>query len=187
MNSHRTKKKKDVGVEVEYSGGLTYPALCVSCNEKVTDKKIPFTMYNAFYTRKLILNFPVCEECYQAKKDYINVRPVIIVGAIIFVLSLFTLFNQPDYLPFSSAVHLIAGLVWLAILVGYVLYMILKAKRTNTGEVKTRRDNLMNAVKGVKFQYVRKTHKKILDLTFTNEAFAKEFMKLNKGKWSRRN
>lgn len=181
MAAKRKSKNNDVRVEVEYSGKLRYPDLCVSCNQKVVDKTIPFTMFNTLYTRKIILNFPVCEDCYQAKKEYVNLLPIIIIGSVIFALSIFTIVNQPDYIPFSPAVHIGAGLVWLAIIVGYVLLMVRKAKKKNTGEVKKRYESLLKAVRGIKFQYSRKTHKKILVLGFKNESFAKEFKRMNQG------
>ncbi|MBG0787515.1 MAG: hypothetical protein H0S79_20695 [Anaerolineaceae bacterium] len=180
------KSNKYVDVEVEYSGGLRYPGLCVSCNQKAVDKKIPFTMYNKFYTRKIILNFPVCEDCYQAKGSYVNVVPVIAIGSIVFILSLFTIINQPEYVPFSPTIHLIAGLVWLAIIVGYVLLMIKKAKEKNSEDVKSRYQNLIKAVKGLQFQVSRKTKKKKLVLGFTNATFAKEFKKINQGKFAKK-
>ena len=181
------KSNKYLDVEVEYSGGLRYPGLCVSCNQKAIDKTIPFTMYNKSYTRKIILNFPVCEDCYQAKGNYVNVVPVILIGSIIFILSIFTIINQPDYIPFSPSIHLIAGIIWLAILLGYVLLMIKKAKKKNSEVVKNRYQKLIKSVKGLQFQYSRKTHKKKLVLGFSNESFAKEFKRINQGKFIKRN
>jgi hypothetical protein len=174
-------------VEVEYSGGLRYPGLCVSCNQKALNRTIPFTMYNKFYTRKIILNFPVCEDCYQAKGSYVNVVPVILIGSMVFILSIFTIINQPDYIPFSPTIHLIAGLVWLAIIVGYVLLMIKKASEKNSDEVKNRYQKLIKTVKGIEFHYSPKTKKKKIVLGFSNETFAKEFKRINRGKIIKRN
>lgn len=187
MRKMREKEKDNkvegVRVEVPFDGRLTYPKRCVACDQMATDKTIPFTLYNTFYTRKIILNFPICEDCYQAKKNYINLIPVVIFGPIITLLSIYTLLNQPEYLPFSPTVHLIAGFVWLAILFGYITYLIMKAKRENTEEVVVRRKNLLNAVKGIKYKYFKRQNKKELIMEFTNESFAKDFRRLNRGKF----
>jgi hypothetical protein len=183
--SRKSNKKPGVGmtVQCEFDKVLAQPDICLACENPASENRIDYSIYNKFYTQKVIVKFPVCQACYDAKKQYVNLVPIFIVGAIVMALSIYSIFNQPNYINFSRTLFIVLGVIWLAILSGYLIYMYLYAKRNNTPDVVSRIKRLQTAVRAKKLVSPKRKRRGVVTLYFTNKKFARAFKKLNNGKY----
>ncbi len=172
-------KKEITIVRCDFDGGLHMPKTCVACGVPVEEKRYEFIVSNTLGTSKVKVNFPICEDCYQADQNYLNVVPVTIIGSIAFLFSIFSLFNRPEKYP--SGLYLVGGIIWLGMIVVYVTWMNIRAHRQNSEEVLSRRKQLKKALKVKKFVPFHRHTVGQITLAFANAQFAKAFKKLNKG------
>lgn len=172
-------KKEATIIRCDFDGGLHMPKICVSCGAPVEEKRYEFIASNTLGTSKVKINFPVCEDCYQADQNFVNAAPVTIIGIIAFLFSIFSIFNKPEKYP--STLFLIGGIVWLGIIVADVTWTNIRAHRQNTEDVLSRRKQLKKALKVKKYIPFHRNAIGQITLAFTNSQFAKTFRKLNKG------
>jgi hypothetical protein len=166
-------------IQCEYDGGFAMPKVCFSCGEAADDKKWQVTTTSFLRHRKFIINFPVCDACAQAHKEYINILPINIVGAVALVFTLFTLFFSDTNIP--PVLFYPGGVAWIAILIWYLLRMNKKARAAETGGTQRARD-IKSAVYFEKIQLPKKKIGGEAIVLFRNKRFAREFARLNKGK-----
>ncbi|HAF62573.1 MAG TPA: hypothetical protein DCK95_09655 [Anaerolineaceae bacterium] len=166
-------------VRCDFDGGLHMPKTCLACDAAVEDKKIEFSGKNKLGTSKIIINFPVCEACYQADQQFVNAKPITIVGVVAILLSIFSVFNRPENYP--PVLFLVGGIIWIGIIVAYLYWINLRARRQNSEEVLARRAKLKNAVNLKKMIIPRHNTIGQITLAFTSSLFAKSFRKLNNG------
>lgn len=174
-----TQQKKQTVVRCGFDGGLHMPKTCIACDTAVTDKNIEYTGKNKLGTSKIIIKFPVCDECFQADRQYVDVKPITIVGIIILLLSIFSISHRPENYP--PTLFLIGGIIWMGIVVGYVAWTNIRGKKQNSVEIINRRNKLKNAVDLKKMTLPRRNTVGEITLAFTSSVFANDFKKLNKG------
>jgi hypothetical protein len=105
---------------------------------------------------------------------------ILVVSSIAFLFSIFTIFNQPDYLDIPRNWYLIGGVVWLAILVSWMVVSVIRARIQNSPELVARRSHLRASVKALKLVPPRGSQNGEVTFNFKNAEFAKMFKKLNK-------
>jgi len=171
----------DIVIKCKISANLRSPQKCVACNESAEDKRFTVVAHNKLWTSKAIFKFPVCNKCYEAKQKYINIVAILSIGTIAIFLTLFTIFSKPDYLNISGTLLLLGGIVWLLILIGYMIWSWITAKRQKKSDVFIRRNNLLKSV--IPVMFIPPTRKKHGEITFrfTNKSFAHDFKMLNDG------
>jgi hypothetical protein len=174
--------KGGMTVKCSFEKRLNMPPKCVSCSEPTSNGVFEVAAFTTFHASKATFKFPVCDDCLRAKQQHVDLVWILIISSIAFLLSIFTLSSQPDYLHIPHALYLIGGFVWLAILAAWMVGSVLWARKRNTPELMARRANLRAAVKALKLVPPQGTLSGEITFRFTNLVFAREFKKLNKGK-----
>ncbi len=167
-------------VVCDFDGGLHMPNTCVVCGSQTENIRYEKSATNKFHTRKVIVSFPICEDCFQADKDYVNQTPVLLIGSVAFLLSVFSLFTRPEKYP--PLLFIIGGITWLLMIISYLLYTIIKAKKMNTSDVIRRHNEVIHSVKIKRYYPQQKNSTGTLVIDFGNNDFAKQFRKRNHGK-----
>ena len=175
-------KKENLKIKIKcaYDGGFAMPKVCFSCGEAANDKKWQITTTSFLRHRKFIVNFPLCDACAQAHKEYVNILPINIVGAVVLVFSLFSLFFAETNIP--PVLFYLGGLAWIAIVVWYLISMNKKARAVEADGDTQRAKDIKSAVYFEKIQLPKKEVGGEAIILFSNKRFAREFARLNKGK-----
>lgn len=171
---------KGVTLKCPYDGGFAMPKICFSCGEPAGEKKWQITSTNRWKNRKFIVNFPVCDSCAEAQHKYIRIGLVNTIAAVVIALSSFSIFHPSTTIP--QTLFYIGGLVWIAGVIAYVLWMNRKARLQNNAALKQRYDQLRNAVAFKKVILPRKGKAGEVTVLFNNRRFTREFKKLNQGR-----
>lgn len=174
--------EKGTTIKCSFDKTLNMPQKCVSCNEPISDGLFEVAAYTTFRTSKATFKFPVCDACFHANQRYVDIVVILIISSIALLLSIFTIFNQPDYLDIPRTWYLIGGGVWLTILVGWMVVTVMRARTQNSPELVARRSNLKVSVKALKLVPPKRSQNGEITFNFKNAVFAKEFKKLNRGK-----
>jgi hypothetical protein len=174
--------KKDLPgkkVQCAFDGKFSMPVRCVACGEPAHEKKWQITTTNFLRNHKYIFRFPICDACADAQEKYVHVKPLNIIGAIVLAFTLVSFLYPSTSL--SPLLYYLGGVLWLGIVIGYLVWMNLKARRGNSAEVVQRTALLKQAVRFGKIEMPHKKNAGQALVWFTNERFARDFARLNKG------
>jgi len=170
-----------IKVSCDFDGGLHFPKICVACGEPTDNQKYQFVGNNRLWSKKILINFPVCGKCFEANQNYVNIRPIVIIGGITFLFSIFTIFFNQTNIP--QPFFVLGGLIWLIIVFSYMYWTLKQAQVKNTNEIIFRRSQLIEAIKLEEIIDPKSNLKGKVSFSFSNNEFARSFSNINKGKY----
>jgi len=174
--------KKDLpgkNVQCAFNGKFNMPERCVACGEPAHEKKWQISATNILRNHKYFFRFPICDACADAQEEYVNVKPLNIIGAIVMAFTVVSFLYPSTNL--SPVLYYLGGVIWLGIVTGYLVWMNRKARRGNSAEVVWRNALLRQAVCFGKIEMPRKKNAGQAAIWFANDRFARDFARLNKG------
>lgn len=178
MKAQKDLLQSAMKVDCSFSNHLNMPKICSVCGSAASEK-YQVVGYTKSRLGRLIINFPICSNCLNVKNEFINGPLIIGLGILAILFSVFTTLNQPAYLKIPKMWHIILGILWIIILVGFLLFVFHKYRTyVKAGNLLTK-SRIDSAVTIENLILPTKKAKGAVTFLFTNHSFGRLFKKLN--------